>query len=372
MILEDTDIFENKLKLYMIALYSGIAIGIKITQIFFIIPLLLYMLYLNRKSFSKLKIWNIGICFILAILPYMVYLIDNYFQTGSILFPYYNNILKSKYFPEISWVDERFTLSGMWNYMFWPVIEGFSRRSYGDDHIYIDPFFGITYICTLLYFLYSLLSKKRGRIFELSIISIVIYAIWITIMEGYLRYGIFVGVLFSIITLSLFAEFIKTKRINISSELKKIFFSILVVYEISICSYLVCEFCDFENGKMIFKDTDKQEYKIAIDGVWGAPEDCVGFVSLVREDGTPIYNLYKDYFSDVPEVFTLWEDKIKNNDIYTIIDYYGGKIEEHDRVKSLKEDGFEIEGLVDVYTAEDIPYVNTRSVWLLVKLEYKD
>ena len=64
------------------------------------------------------------------------------------------------------------------------------------------------------------------------------------------------------------------------------------------------------------------------------------------------------------------EEKIKNNDIYTIIDYYGGNFEDNFRVKSLEKDGFVIEEILKEYTAEEIPYINTNSVWYLVKINY--
>ena len=128
--------------------------------------------------------------------------------------------------------------------------------------------------------------------------------------------------------------------------------------------------CDFQNGTKIFKDTDKDSYKISIDGVWGAPEDCVAFVSLVREEDTPIYNLHKDYFDDTEKTLKMWQEKIENNNIYTIIDYYGGNFEDNFRVKSLEKDGFVIEEILKKYTAEEIPYINTNSVWYLVKINY--
>lgn len=367
LILENDDIFEKKFKLYIIALLSGISIGIKITQVFFIVPLIIYMIYTNRKSIKKLKILDIILCIILAILPYIVYLIDSYVQTGSILFPYYNNILKSEYFEKTSWTDERFNLSGIFNYLFWPVIKGFSYGCYGDDNPFIDPIFGVAYLFTIAYFIYGILSKKRDKIFELSIVAIANYIFWIAVMKGYFRYGSFVGILFCIEMLAIIANLIDQK-ININ-KLTDLFF-ILLISEILIGAQMMYLYCDYENGKQIFKDTDKEEYKISIDGVWGAPEDCVGFVSLVRKENTPIYNLHKDYFDDTDKTLNMWEEKIKNNDIYTIIDYYGGEFEDNNRVKALTKDGFEIEEVVEVYTSDEIPYINTNSLWYLVKINY--
>ena len=49
MALENEDIMENKIKLYMVGILSGIAIGIKITQAFFVMPIIIYIIFKNRK-----------------------------------------------------------------------------------------------------------------------------------------------------------------------------------------------------------------------------------------------------------------------------------------------------------------------------------
>ena len=367
-ILSNNDLFQCKSKLRLIALISGIAIGIKITQIFFIVPLLIYMLIKNIKDIKNVNLLDIIQCFILAILPYIVYLIDNYMQTGNMLFPYYNAIFKSEYFGDYNWIDERFTLNGLINYLFWPVIEGFNYGYYGDEHIFIDPIFGISYICTILYIVYCFIKRKRDIKFQISILAMACYVIWIITMKGYFRYGFFVGILCCLVLYAIIVEWLGKKKISNFYSFP-LYISIIVT-EVFLGFYILIIGCDFENGKYIFKDTDKKEYKIEIDGVWGAPKDCCAYVSLVRKEGTPIYNLHREYFSDKETTLKMWEDRIKNNDIYTIIDYYGGDFENCYLVKKLKEDGFEIEEIVEVYNVNEIPYMNANSVWCLVKLKY--
>lgn len=368
MALENEDIMENKIKLYMVGILSGIAIGIKITQAFFVMPIIIYIIFKNRKYIKKISKWNVIIFTFLAVLPYMIYLFDNFKQTGSILFPYYNNIFKSQYFDDISWIDERFNISGIFNYLFWPVIKGFSYGCYGDDNPFMDPIFGIAYIFSIIYLFYCIFTKKRGKMFELNLIAIISYVLWMLVMKGYFRYGIFVGVLFCIEMFAIIVNYLN-KKISTFEILKDIYVFFIVgeiIFGIC-CLYMIC---DFQNGTKIFKDTDKDSYKISIDGVWGAPEDCVAFVSLVREEDTPIYNLHKDYFDDTEKTLKMWQEKIENNNIYTIIDYYGGNFEDNFRVKSLEKDGFVIEEILKKYTAEEIPYINTNSVWYLVKINY--
>ena len=132
----------------------------------------------------------------------------------------------------------------------------------------------------------------------------------------------------------------------------------------------LCTSCDFNNGTKIFKDKNFDEFEIAIDGVWGASNDCVGIIDLIRTEDTPIYNLHREYFESSKKALTLWEEKIYNNEIYTIIDWYGEDLEDNLRVRNLKNDGFEVDTIIRSYTADEIPYINTNSEWLLVKLKY--
>lgn len=369
MILESKEVFEDRLRLYIIAIVCGISIGIKITQFFFIIPLLLFMLYLNIKNFKKIKIIDLVVCIILAVLPYAVYLIDNYKQTGSPLFPYYNSILKSEYFSETDWVDERFTLSGMLNHIIWPIKEGFTYACYGDEMPHVDPLFGIGYIFTVGYLIYGLIKKKYNIIFKLSILAIVCDIAWLVVMKGYLRYGSFVGEVFAIIMFTIIANLFKDKKYL--PKFKHWLLTILILE--TICGVIILfKYCDFKNGAYLFKDREKEEYKISIDGVWGAPRDCVGFVSLVREEGTPIYSLHREYFEDNEKTLKEWEEKIKknNNKIYTIIDHYNGALVDNHRIKEIEKDGFEVVHVVKLIRPDELPYMNANSTWFLVRLKY--
>ena len=92
------ELLKNKKLLYFTTLLAGISIGIKVSNVFFVAILLLYGIIKNRKDLKALKIRDFFIGAFLIIIPFVIYLYDNYKQTGSILFPYYNSILKSEYF----------------------------------------------------------------------------------------------------------------------------------------------------------------------------------------------------------------------------------------------------------------------------------
>lgn len=109
---------------YLLCLLSGISIGIKITSVFFIIAIFIFFIIMSYKKIDYKKI-NIVCCVILGIIPWIIYIVDNYKQTGSILFPYYNSIFKSEYFGLYNWVDPRFGIGNIFDKILWPIVRKF-------------------------------------------------------------------------------------------------------------------------------------------------------------------------------------------------------------------------------------------------------
>ena len=56
------------------------------------------MIFKNKKDFKEINLITMATCAILIVIPYVTYLVDNFIQIGSILFPYYNSILKLLFF----------------------------------------------------------------------------------------------------------------------------------------------------------------------------------------------------------------------------------------------------------------------------------
>ena len=361
----EEEIISNKLYTIFFALISGISIAIKITSVFYILPIYLYLLISNRK---KIKMSFFLLTSIFIISPSLIYLIDNYVQTGSILFPYYNSIFKSEFFEYYNWIDERFTINGIVNKLIWPTIIGFKYGKYGDDFEYADIVMGISYILFVISLIISVIKKRIDKITILQLLTVSFYIFWIVVMKGYHRYGVFVIIMATLLVLSRIINIIDKKNITIKNSIK----NVLILYFpflIAMCGFSFMYRFDYNNFRYMFKDTDSEKYKISIDGVWGAPEDTSAYVSLVREENTPIYNLHREYFEDSEKALAMWEDKINNNKIYTIIAYYGGRLEDNEVYKLIKNDGFEIKDIIKEYTASEIPYINANSTWILVELE---
>ena len=370
-------ILNNRMILYYISLLFGIAVGIKVTSVFFIIPLVVYLLIVERKNIKSINILDVFVSIFIFMIPFIVYVIDNYIQTGSVLFPYYNSIFKSEYYSYTNWVDERFGIPGIIKKIFWPIIVNLMPL-YGDEAAIHDYSWIVGYIFVLGFIFYCIVINRKEiktKQFKLAIISIVYTVIWIIFLQGYMRYAGIIPIIWVVLIINFLQNYLsdwihilpdsfKTKKIK-NMLFVYIIIMILVIGGICMSSYL-----DKKNAKYIFKDIERYNEKIHIDGVWGATYDCCEFADLIREDDVPIYGLHKDYYKDSPKALEMWYERILNNDIYVIIDYYGGDFEKCKRVKELKEDDFEIEEIVHVYNADEIPYINTSGEWYLAKVKY--
>ena len=87
----------------------GIILAFKLTNIVYVLPICLLVVFKNlmkdRSFVSFLKVSIFGA--VLVLIPASVYLAFNYQCTDNPLFPYYNGIFKSEYFPIFNFKDLR-------------------------------------------------------------------------------------------------------------------------------------------------------------------------------------------------------------------------------------------------------------------------
>ena len=169
------DLIKNKKLLFFAIFLSGISIGIKVSNAFFVAILVLYGIIKNRKDLKTLRIRDLLISLFLILIPYIVYLYDNYKQTGSPLFPYYNSIFKSEYFGLYNWKDLRFTQKNIFfDSILWPLNAFLIQLDYGHNKaqdITREVCLAVYYIFTYFYTISSIIRKKvKNKLFNLSIL----------------------------------------------------------------------------------------------------------------------------------------------------------------------------------------------------------
>ncbi len=86
------------------SILCGLLISLKLTNIIYAFPLALAYI-LSKKKTITLKVFLI--CVSLAILPSMPFFIYNYHITRNPVFPWFNSIFQSEYFPRMNFVDTR-------------------------------------------------------------------------------------------------------------------------------------------------------------------------------------------------------------------------------------------------------------------------
>ena len=339
-------VLKDRKNLFMVALTAGIAIGIKVTNLLLLIPIGIYVIVRERKNFNKTKILDIFLGIIIFCIPFLLYIIDNIIQTGSALFPYYNNLFKSQYFGNYSWKDHRFGIPSIVHAIIWPIYTSSIKLGYGDNWIVADYIWAIGYIVNIISTIYCIVKKKmKSELFSINIISLSLTCIWIIGLEGYMRYALIIPVMYSVIIGYIILNKTKNIRFNIAPFIETL--GVLIVMMIMTIK-IIPEIDSFmiENISRMFKDKEKT---IQIDGVWGVANDNSALTELVREEGTPIYNLETKNISESNIAAEKYNDKIENTDIYFL--------SESTEIKDdFESKGFKVE-FVTQYTTEEIPYI---------------
>lgn len=98
-------------------LCGGFLFAIKMTNIVFLLPMVVLYLIKIRKT---IKPGLFLLCLVVGFFPSAPYLLVNWVEFGNPVFPYYNTIFKSPYFPEFDFKDERFGPQTLQETLLWP------------------------------------------------------------------------------------------------------------------------------------------------------------------------------------------------------------------------------------------------------------
>lgn len=116
LIIEDHNLKIKTQHIVYFAALNGLWISIKLTNVVYVIPCIIVYLILHYKSF-KMRHWMTAI--LIGLFPFVEYLLYNWLCTGNPVFPYYNSIFKSPYYPEMNWKDLRWGGTNLWEKLFW-------------------------------------------------------------------------------------------------------------------------------------------------------------------------------------------------------------------------------------------------------------
>ena len=319
---KDGKIFENKCRLYFICLLIGISVGIKVPNLIIVACVAIYVLIKDWRGIVNFKIKDYFICIILFLLPFFVYTLDNFVQTGSPIFPYYNDIFKSKWFDTINWKDSRFGIPNLLYAFIWALMPAINPIKTCDLPSY-DYIWGIGYIIVVGYLVLHFLKRKnKNKEFEFTALTFALTLVWAKFLSGYLRYAFVIAILYIAVIEIVFIKLVDSKNEKLDKFFIYCVSALLIIVIVSpTCYYISIEARIFKyswSNVQLFKDIRTE--KIHIDGAWMTLADDSKLVTMVREEGTPIYYLESRFLNS-----SLAKERqmdLKQKELYTIIDDY--------------------------------------------------
>jgi hypothetical protein len=199
---------ESKGKNFLVVCFLlGTILAFKLTNLIFILPILLVCLYFTltgagRVKLSSLKTW--GTALLALIVPGIPHLIYVCWLTGSPMFPFYNTVFRSPFHPLANNFDLRFGPKGFWETLTWPVQILWHAKRFGEV-----PFFsGRLTVGFIAAIAGLLLIRRDGRLRALCVITLLASIVW-SINKANIRYGLLLELLAGTLLICMSAQIMK-------------------------------------------------------------------------------------------------------------------------------------------------------------------
>ncbi len=192
------------------AVLLGLALGLKLTNIAMMMPVLFVfafgVLATRRDRLIYRDLIVAAILFVLPLLPHMVYI---YRQTRSPFFPLYNDIFHSPYWPDVRMGDGRWGGRGFGETLLWPFITFWVPRRLSELGLYAGRL-TLGVVAALVALLLPRVSKSVKLIGLICLLS----AFTWSATSGYVRYALFTEILGGLLLINLFNHL--RNQVNIS------------------------------------------------------------------------------------------------------------------------------------------------------------
>lgn len=359
------NILKEKIELYYVFVLLGIATGIKLPNLILGSIILAAIIINNflkyKESFRKnIHFKDFLIIIILFLFPFIIYAFDNYIQTGSPIYPYYNKIFQSEYFGNLNWSDEEFGIPNILYSLIWPIIIAINPLK-GNNSAIIDIMWLIGYISCFCYIIINH-KKDKNITYKLSFLAIILSIVWAIFLMGYARYALVIPIIYTIIVVKIINELDKKDAIQYIFLVFLVFIlaSMYILQLFYSVNKIIYSFKSIYISQELQNDGDVFE----IDGVWGCINDNSAMISLIRNKNTPMYNLDSWHYKFSEKTQEMYLEKIKNNKIYTIT----RETDLEKCVEVIENEGFEIVGFPKNYKNYKIQ--NSYDIWYILELKY--
>lgn len=180
-------------KALRLALLLGISAALKLSNLVFGIPIILVFAYNclarspKKRTEHVLRLLKIApVAALVLIAPLVPFALASYRLTGSPVFPFYNGIFRSPYWPQGKFFDPRWGPFGLRETVFWPVIVFFKPERMCELPVYSGRI-SIGVIIAALLFIFL---RGASSIRQMSFITLCGAFLW-SAGTGYARYAIF-------------------------------------------------------------------------------------------------------------------------------------------------------------------------------------
>jgi hypothetical protein len=201
-----------------IALLLGMSVAFKLTNAAFALPIVLLCVYRalagrspdpeSNQAKKNIGVGQLGfttivcaVAFFAALLPFGIYL---YRETGSPIFPVYNGIFKSVYWPASNVWDPRWGPSGLWEKPVWPILISFKPERLSELPIYSGRI-STGFVVALIG---SVFGRRDARLRDLCLIVVAASLLW-SISTGYIRYALYLEVMAPIVMLAVASKLVQ-------------------------------------------------------------------------------------------------------------------------------------------------------------------
>lgn len=283
--------------------FGGILFCLKMTNIVYLAPLILFYLFKIRDHITLPLVAG---CLAVGVIPSAVYLIYNGLSTGNPVYPYYNTIFRSPYYMDVDFKDRRWgplNLSETFRWVWYMLRYPDYRLSEMPSMYTLDLAAG--YLAMLgcgAAAIAAKISKKAGDYKkELALIGVYVisFLAW-TVSTGHSRYFMG-GLLLSGIVLS-FCYLRMLNRGGAAPVLAGLILAAPLVFQVQYAYKEVVRGAEWalrhydpasdkKNLRWLFRDRElfPPEVKDKIDVLYLTWYDCGSYARLIGED-VPVYN----------------------------------------------------------------------------------
>lgn len=213
------------------AFLLGLALAFKYTSITAIIPIVFVCVYILIKNRIPIKPSTILYASILFIIPLIPYSVGMFYKTHNPVFPLYNTVFHSPYWPSTNFKDMRWGPKTIWEAILWPVLSVFKPGRISE----LVAYSGKMATGFILSFLLLFNKKTDKQIRLLSFILITGAFLW-SITTGYIRYALFFEVISNIIIVYTIYYIATLKRSSIMG--KCILITLICIFQFQLLSTL--------------------------------------------------------------------------------------------------------------------------------------